>query len=430
MWFHLYLGNHDAIAGRDSLYDMVEWLVAGLTELKHRVTVGDTIAPRAMNIVWDNFRPGDEQLIANRDFRFGLIATEIPTDQTFNWRDEAPWPERRRAFETIAPYAQFIWSTVEGPVSQYRRLAPAGYLELGFSEAMVDPIFSKVSPTFDFAFYGLLTPYRTAILDKLRRHCDILVPKEFLKGKEINRFIASAKIGICFKQSPMWPIPSPTRVGRLLHARRGIAAEFTPSPTRVGQLIPMANESEDFAEFCLECLREPWKQRADDSYDRFRATMRMRDILEKLLDTTFAASIADTGSGSLSGIDDKRRVKLGFSAATVFHLIGEEQGYNIVRRGREFYAVKQSLGPLDLAREIETILVRYRSEQVLAADTEQDARMRVQAVLLRQLAISGNWAATKAAIASIHHRFGFRKLLLIAWFSLRISVRPSTQTFP
>lgn len=430
MWFHLYLGNHDDIAGRNSLYDMVEWLVAGLTDLEHHVTVGDTIAPQAMNIIWDNFRHGDERLVANGGFRFGLIATEIPTGATFNWRDEPPWPERRQAFEAVAPHAQFIWSTVEDSVPQYQRFAPAGYLELGFSERMIDPICSTAKPRFDFAFYGLLTPYRVSILEKLRRHCDIIVPETFLEGKAINKFIASAKIGICFKQSPSWPIPSPTRVGRLLHARRGIAAEFAARPTRVGQLIPMAGETADFAEFCLERLQEPWKLRADAALERFRATMPMRLILEKLLDTTLGPAARAGRLAALSNVDDARRAKLGFSATSVFHLIGEEEGYNIVRRGQEFYAVSQSLGPLDLAREIDRPIVRHGPEYLIAAKSEEDARTRVHATRLRLLRMSRDWPGATALIASLNRRFGLRTLLRITYLALRGAKPIRRQTLP
>src|SRR4051794_12842282 len=109
MWFHLCTGNHDP-TGKDSLYDMIQWLSAGLTSLRHKVTVGDSVAPDAVNILWENFRAQDEQFFADQSFTFGLIATEIPTDHTFNWIDDAQWIERRRVFDKIAPRAKFIWS--------------------------------------------------------------------------------------------------------------------------------------------------------------------------------------------------------------------------------------------------------------------------------------------------------------------------------
>ena len=140
MWFHLFTGNHCPL-GRRTLFDMMEWLTAGLTDLNHKVTVGDTIAPSAMNVIWENFHDSDERLFSEHRFKFGLIATEVPTGQTFNWLEYDPWLTRRRSFEKIAPRAEFIWSMVKEPVEDYKKWAPAAFLELGFSEKLVDPAF-------------------------------------------------------------------------------------------------------------------------------------------------------------------------------------------------------------------------------------------------------------------------------------------------
>ena len=61
MWFHLFTGNHNPF-GAASLHDMMDWLTAGLTELNHEVTVGDTLAPNAINIIWENFVDADVEL--------------------------------------------------------------------------------------------------------------------------------------------------------------------------------------------------------------------------------------------------------------------------------------------------------------------------------------------------------------------------------
>ena len=132
MWFHLCTGNHDE-RGTATLYDMMEWVTAGLTELKHEVTVGDTVAPNAMNIIWENFFDTDVQIFNEKRFKFGLIATEIPTDHTFNWLEHDPWLTRRECFDRIAPQASFIWSMIEEPIRLYKEWAPSGFLEMGFS---------------------------------------------------------------------------------------------------------------------------------------------------------------------------------------------------------------------------------------------------------------------------------------------------------
>jgi hypothetical protein len=345
MWFHLCVANHNPI-GRETLYDMIQWLIAGLTENGHEVTVGDRVAPSAMNILWDNFREGDEEVLSKEDFRYGLIATEIPTGDTMNWLDEPPWPERRRAFDRVGRRAEFIWSMVEAPVTEYQERAPAGYLELGFSERILDPVFAR-EPEADFGFYGLVTPHRAAVLQTLQAHFRVTTPATFMRGVEINRFIASFKIGVCFKQSPRWPIPSPTRLGRLLHARRGIAAEFTPVSTRQGEFVPIARETDDFAEFCAECLRGPWKARADEAFERFRAAMPMKQIVERLLDTTLMRS---SGARTLAASDDGVRMDVRFLAPqeSLFEYYSSHSGYNLFRHSSVYIGVRQGVEHVDL----------------------------------------------------------------------------------
>jgi hypothetical protein len=67
-----------------------------------------------------------------------------------------------------------------------------------------------------------------------------------------------------------------------------------------------------------------------------------------------------------------------------FHLIGEEQGYNIVRGGDRFYALDQALGTVDLAAELETLLAQNGSTRIIVTDTEQAARTQVRAIRSRR----------------------------------------------
>jgi hypothetical protein len=354
MWFHLFTGNHDQ-TGASTLFDMMEWLTAGLKELKHEVTIGDTIAPNAMNVIWENFHDSDERLFKEHRFKFGLIATEIPVGRTFNWLDYDPWLTRRRCFDRIAPRASFIWSMMEEPVETYRQWAPSGFLELGFSEKIVDPVFSR-EPEFDFGFYGLsIAPRRNQVLQHLKKHFRIMTPDRFLKGRELNSFIASFKVGICLKHMSHWPVSSPARLSRILHAKRGIAAEYTPVKSGASRFVPMAERDQDFADFCLECIRGPWKLRAEEAYERFRAAMPMKSILERLRDwVRFHASEPQ--------------------------LVDSRGEFNFVRYKDRVYAFRQSLGHLDVAVEANTLVDRFGPNAVVVADTIEDARARVEAL--------------------------------------------------
>ena len=75
----------------------------------------------------------------------------------------------------------------------------------------------------------------------------------------------------------------------------------------------MAAKDEDFASFCLECVRGPWKQRAEEAYERFRAAMPMKTIMERLLDETVL--MAKPSINTLATRDDGRRTAMRFHAA-------------------------------------------------------------------------------------------------------------------
>jgi hypothetical protein len=312
MWFHLFTGNHNPF-GAASLHDMMDWLTASLTELNQEVTVGDTLAPNAINIIWENFVDTDFEIFDTHHFTFGLVATEIPTDRTFNWLPHEPWLTRRRCFDQIAPRAAFIWSMMNEPMKHYRQWAPVGFLEMGFSEGILDDVFLQ-EPEFDFGFYGLnISPHRSQMLQKLRAHCTITTPTRFLMGRELNKFIASFKVGLCLKHMPNWPVSSPCRLSRLLHAKRGAAAEYVPIQTGPSVFVSMAAENQDFASFCIDCVKGSWKQRAEEAYERFRAAMPMKTIMERLLDET--VSMASPSINSLATRDDGCRAVFKFGGA-------------------------------------------------------------------------------------------------------------------
>jgi hypothetical protein len=376
MWFHMFTGNHDEV-GTITLYDMMEFLSAGLRELGHEVTVGDTIAPNAVNIIWENFFDDDVKIFEKHCFKFGLIATEIPTDQTFNWLEHDPWLTRRRCFDQIASRASFIWSMMESSVRLYKAWAPSGFLEMGFSERLVDPVFSQ-TPEFDFGFYGLnITPYRRKLLEDLKIHCSIVTPNRFVKGRELNSFISSFKVGLCLRHMPNWPVPSPCRVSRLLHAKRGIAAEYVPIQTGPSALIPMAPEDQDFASFCVECVQGPWKQRAEEAFENFRAALPMRLIMERLLDETLSPEMR--WAAPLATEDNGHRDSYPFRRTDPRpQLLESREGVNYVRFNDRIYALAQKLGPLDLASEASTLLDRFGPDVVAVADTIESARSQLK----------------------------------------------------
>lgn len=345
-WFHFCTANHDAI-GQSTLNDMYDWFKAGLMELGHKVTISNQhIEPSAINIFWEHFNEENAKFLSNLNITYGIIATEIPDGLSFNWRQEDFWKERFDAFKFAAKKASFIWTMVESTIPFYELFCPTAYINFGFSKHLI-PSYIKKTPQFDFCFYGLVTPYRKIIIEKIRKHAHVEWPNKFLSLKEVHGLISESKIGINFKQSENWPIPSPTRLGRLLMAQRGIAAEYVPVSTKQGEIASICPKTEDFITYTLQQL-DNWKFKAEKKFEQYQSQMPMKLIIEEAIDKTclkLKPSVQDDFDINITKIYPNPR------------LIKSIKLYNIIEWKKEFYAIKQSLGPIDIRFEPRSLFI-------------------------------------------------------------------------
>jgi len=283
--FHFCTANH-SVQGRLGLTDMIVWFRHGLERLGHRVTVSDRgMDPAAMNVLWELFLPEDARILKESGVRYGIVATEVADGGGFNSRRDGAWPERWAGFLSAVEGASFIWTTVERSVADYARLAPTAFIEFGFVDELVPPPTNE-EPAGDFSFLGSATEYRTQLIERLRAKARVNWPGTIVSWAAYPRVIASAKVGLVLKLTPEWPLPSPARVGRILMARRGLAAERMDDTTRQSRIVPAAPAGVDFVEFALAKLAGPWRQEAEEAFERYRAEMPMDRIMEAALDAT------------------------------------------------------------------------------------------------------------------------------------------------
>jgi hypothetical protein len=245
--------------------------------------------PGAVNILWELFSEKDAKLLRESGVRYGLIATEVADGGGFNTRRDGAWPERWSAFLHAAEGAAFIWSTVERSLPVYAAIAPAAFIELGFVDELVLPAAAEEPPA-DFSFLGVATPHRQGIIERLRGRARVVWPGTIVRWSAGPRVIQSAKIGLALKQTPDWPLPGPSRLGRIILARRGLAAEHTQDSTQQSRIVPAAPAEADFVEFAMAKLAGPWRQEADAAFERYRAEMPMQRIMERVLDLTCSAA--------------------------------------------------------------------------------------------------------------------------------------------
>jgi hypothetical protein len=338
-WFNFCSVNHDDI-GKSTLFDMFEWLRVGLTEAGHLVTYSErNFEYKAINLIWENFNDFIvPQLAINTNYRWGIIATELPTEYTFNYRTEPEWINRFNNFYKVAPYADFIWTMIEDSVKFYSNFAPTKFVELGFSNYLYDSHRTE-EPLYDFCFWGLMTPYRRNALDELSKYSKVLYCEKFISSNNVLNIIRASKICINFKQSELWPIPSPTRLGRIMHGSRIVACEYVTNPTRQGLIAGICPIELNFYEYCLSLLIINSKQHCDNVIEEYEHNMPMKSICCDLVNFIYADTLL-----TISDID----MSIYLSNNLPPKLIKSFKNFNVVYFNSFYYILQKSDGPIDL----------------------------------------------------------------------------------
>lgn len=383
MRLHFCTFNHDPV-GRSTLVDMAAWFIAGLVDSGHKATFSEShLEPGAINLFWECFHPGMGAQIRETGVTYGIIATEIPTGSTFNWREEPHWKQRFDAFLDVASGASFVWTMVESTIPFYARFCPTAFMELGFSERLIPPYIDN-EPEFDFSFFGLRTAYRMAAVDRIRKHARVEWPEHFLSPKEVGALIGKTRVGLNFKQSERWPVPSPTRLGRLIMAKRGVAAERTEVATRQGGIAGLAPPGQDFADFALQTLNSGWKQRAENAFADYRDQMPMGSIMESVLDRTIA--------GLAVAHHRQRAIRVSLSTLPPV-LVMTRGDWNVVAWNEGYYALLQSCGDVDVREGIASLRGKYGKRSVYRAGTLRQVRLWI--------ALQGRWQGITAQLARL-----------------------------
>ncbi len=355
-WFHFCTANHNEV-GRSTLTDMADWFEAGLLELGHKVTFSDSCVERsAINLFWEFFEPRMCEELLGTGVEFGLIATEIPDGRGFNWRSDPEWTTRFNCFVEIAPHAKFIWTMIESSVPYYAQFCPTAFIELGFSERLVPGGLNK-APHIDFCFFGLRTPYREHVVNQLEKHAKVIWPAGLLSPTAIAELISNSRVGLNFKQSDQWPIPSPTRLGRLMMAKRAVAAEHVPVSTRQGDIAGICPQTVPFHEHALRILDADWREKAEKVFQRYHAEMPMALIMEQALEKT----LNDRTGGS-----EAKTIPINFAPPV---LVGEDSIWNFFCWGHEYFSLRKTLGAVEVRLGGQALQHTHGMENILRANS-------------------------------------------------------------
>lgn len=305
MHFHFTVFNHSP-AGRSSLIDMFLWMRAGLEECGHRVTYSDVETDaRALNVLWEFFTPESGAELARSGLRYGLIVTEFMDGFGFNLGSpqssaadprDAAYRARGEGFANAARGARFFWTMVESNVARLNAIAPASFVELGYSDSLMPH--GLPEPSIDFSFTGIMTPHRRHILDAIAKRANVEWSEGMLGIEERNSLFFATRINLSPNKTESWQMPSPTRVGLALLATRGVALDWTPQVTRQSAIVGARPQAADFVDYALSLLCTDWRRKAERDLERYRAELPMKAITQRLLDESQVPGQGQTVTGT------------------------------------------------------------------------------------------------------------------------------------
>jgi hypothetical protein len=254
-----------------------------------------------MNVLWEGFSPESGEALRVSGLRYGIIVTEFMDGSGFNKgtprssqadrRDET-YRKRWLGFEAAASRAHFFWSMVESNVPALRRRAPAAFVELGYSDLLLPKRVEE--PTIDFSFSGILTPHRQRILEVLEKRARVVWHGMPIPIAERDHLFQATRINLSINKTVDWEMPSGTRVGLALLSKRGIALDRTPQRTRLSSFVDACPECVDYVDFALERLNGDWQKTAEIAFERYRAELPMKQVMERALDETCRAEFIAT----------------------------------------------------------------------------------------------------------------------------------------
>jgi len=216
--------------GPDHLFnvrrDLMLSLKFALEENGHDVMVsGKYIHANRFNLLVGAYflNANDAQSIINSGVRFSHVNTEIIANDLLNHN-----PKKVDFLNLYLPFMQageFIWEVVIDNMKEHERYGNnAHFLQLGYLEGL-DEINRTREKEFDYYFFGLLSPRRVEILNKLNGYGYKGIVDGFCPYFVRNDRIERAKIQLNLIQDDIYTHVNPLRIGYLANNECAILSE-------------------------------------------------------------------------------------------------------------------------------------------------------------------------------------------------------------
>lgn len=282
MRFVFNLFNHRP-EGQRSLEDPVMIMSHQMRALGHRVDCwplspgdGDPIelmkAPTqfvtdGVNVVVEGFSEWSIDRMAQaraQGARFLIVATEEPTDKGFNHGWDPAMRRRQELFPRAAALCDGILHLVpgEGVTRWYAQHAPAAYADLGHAPGLMRV--TREEPTFDFGFYGALSPRRQKVLKKLSKALGknildaVSLCVDFRTQEERDAKMRRAKVILQVRKQESMGLVSSSRCATALSLGRPVVAEPHELSKPWDEIVTFAKTEDGFVAAAI-MARATWR---------------------------------------------------------------------------------------------------------------------------------------------------------------------------
>lgn len=301
MLFAFNLWNHNA-TGKRSIEDIIGIIAQQLRAMSHEAWWDPSksgeqettfvYGPNRINVIVEGFKPYHVERLAAAHAggcRFIMLATEEPTPNGFNHgitpesgsnphlrAMQQEMVNRQEIFPEAAKFCEGILHLVPGKhiTEWYSQFAPSAYAELGYAPKLYRPRQFPV-PTYDFGFYGSLTPRRQVVLYKLakaiRRPYDqaVVVVSDFKTQEERDYLMRRAKVLLQIRKVEAMGLVSSSRCNTALMIGRPIVAESHDLSKPWDEVIDFPATPEEFHENAL-AARDSWRELHAEQLERFK----------------------------------------------------------------------------------------------------------------------------------------------------------------
>jgi hypothetical protein len=263
----------------------------GLEDLGHEVDIAwMTVDPTRFNlIVGAYFLPSQEmQKLAQSHLQFAHINTEVIAKDMLNFQ-----PAKTDFLGVYLPSmaaGKFVWDVIQDNLAEHRRYGTnAHFMRWGWNSRL-DEIRHRDQKDLDFYFFGMMSSRRQAIVQELQKRgfaggADHSCPT-FLR----NDRIARARVNLNLQQDEIYTHVNSFRICYLANNHCAILSEAEKDPADYLSVARVIQGRDMIPDALAELLaNNKWKQLAETSYEKFRATP-MTQCLQALLEASFAAT--------------------------------------------------------------------------------------------------------------------------------------------